>query len=162
MNAFVRTAGWQPAVHVMSEFELPLRFTLIKPPPKVRIALQRGKAELFEPTISSGADISFTFNVRVKGEPADGPPRFLGEFTQGPPALRFVYINSGQYAGQPSTPWARRAKIPLGGIDWLLIQSARSKPKSVIEVKIPFTGRDGGPVCASVKLSTDAWQLAKL
>ena len=145
----------------MSEFELPLRITLIKPPAKVRFALQRGKDELFEPTTSTGADLSFSFTVRVKGEPDAGPPRFLGEFTQGPPAVRFVYVNSGQYAGDRDTVWARRAKIPLGGIDWPLIERAQSKPNSILEVKYPGTGRDGGPTCASVKLSPDAWKIVK-
>jgi Family of unknown function (DUF5990) len=144
-----------------SEFELQLRITLIKPPPNVRIALQRGKAELFEPTTSTGADLSFSFTVRVKGEPDEGPPRFLGEFTQGPPAVRFVYVNSGTYAGDPNTGWARRAKIPLGGIDWPLIRRARSKPNYILEVKYPGTARDGGPTCAGVKLPPDAWRLVK-
>ena len=131
----------------------------MNPPPKVRIAVQRGKNQLFEPAVSTGSDLSFTFNVRVKGEPEDGPPRLLGEFAQGPPAARFVYVNSGKYAGGPDTVWARRAKIPLGGIDWPVIMKARSKPNSIIEVSIPFTARDGGPVYASVKLNPDAWQV---
>ncbi|HXD34561.1 MAG TPA: DUF5990 family protein [Pyrinomonadaceae bacterium] len=146
----------------MSEIELPLRITIIKPPAKVRVALQRGKADLFEPTVATGADLSFSFTVRVKGDPDSGPPRFLGEFTQGPPALRFVYVNSGQYAGERGTDWARRAKIPLGGIDWPLIIRAQSKPNSILEVKYQGTARDGGPTCASVKLPPGAWTLVNV
>lgn len=145
----------------MPEFELPLRITLIKPPPNVRFALQRGKADLFEPATSTGADLSFSFTVRIKGEPEDGPPRFLGEFTQGPPAVRFVYVNSGKRAGDAYTNWDRRAKIPLGGLDWPIIMQARSKPDSILEVKYPGTGRDGGPTCAGVKLPPDAWRLVE-
>lgn len=145
----------------MAEFALPLRITLVNPPAKVRFALQRGKAELFEPTISTGADLSFSFSIRVKGDPDSGPPRLLGEFVQGPPAARFVYVNSGKRAGDPNTFWDRRAKVPLIGLTWPTIMSARSKPKSVLEVKIPGTGRDGGPTCAGVKLGGDAWRLVR-
>ncbi len=31
---------------------------------------------------------------------ADGRPRLLGPYVQGPPAGRFVYLCVGQYAGQ--------------------------------------------------------------
>lgn len=145
----------------MSEFEIPLRITLVGPPAKVRFALQRGKAELFEPTISTGANLSFSFNIRVKGEPDSGPPRLLGEFVQGPPAARFVYVNSGKRAGDPDTFWDRRAKIPLTGLTWPTIMGARAKPKSILEVKIPGTGSDGGPTCAGVKLGDNAWRLVR-
>jgi hypothetical protein len=145
----------------MVEFELPLRITLIDPPAKVRFALQRGRNELFEPTVSNGKNLSFSFRIRVKGDPEAGPPRLLGEFAQGPPATRFVYVNSGKRAGDKDTSWDRRAKIPLTGLSWSIIMCAHSKPSSWLEVKISGSGRDGGPVCAGVKLNPDAWQLVE-
>ena len=146
----------------MDEFLLPLRITLVSPPANVWFAVQRGKAELFEPTLSKGSDLSFSFIVRVKGEFGAGPPRFLGEFTQGPPAVRFVYVNSGTYGGDAGSRWSRRAKIPLTGLDWKLLKLALSKEKAILEVRIPGTGRDGGPICAGVKLADDAWKLIQL
>jgi hypothetical protein len=38
--------------------------------------------------------------VTVDGSVADGRPRLLGPYVQGPPAGRFVYLCVGQYAGQ--------------------------------------------------------------
>ena len=143
----------------MPEFVLPLRITLLSPPPNVRFALQRGKQELFKPTVSTGANLSFSFEIRVKGDPESGPPRLLGEFVQGPPAARFVYVNSGKRAGDSDTFWDRRAKVPLRDITWSLLQKMHSKPTALLEVKIPGTGRDGGPTCAGVKLGNDAWRL---
>jgi hypothetical protein len=86
--------------------------------------------------------------------PATRPPsRFLGPFTQGPPTARFVYVTSGQSAGQPGSCWNRRAKIPLGGITWSLLEQVLAKKGAVLEVQIEGTGRDGGPACATVPLA---------
>lgn len=126
---------------------LTLRITLLHPPPGVVFRLQSGRVDLVAPTRETADAISFDFDVRVAdGEPV---PRFLGPFTQGPPATRFVYVNSGQAAGQSGTSWNRRAKIPLGSITWDLIEQAKG---AVLEVQIEGTGRDGGPVCATVRL----------
>lgn len=146
----------------MSEFELSLRITLIKPPAHVRFAVQRGKADLFKPTISTGADLSFVITIRGTGDPAKGPPRFLGEFTQGPPASRFLYVNSGKRAGDSNGVWDRRAKIPLGGITWALIDKSRLNSTSGLEVRIFGTGKDGGPTCGGVKLAADSWRVCKM
>src|SRR5205814_1406233 len=83
-------------------------------PTGVRFALQKGKsdakgnAELLAPTRSDPTSLSFDFSVRVARAKPGAPPRFLGEFTQGPPDKRFVYVNSGRRAGQEDTLWDRR------------------------------------------------------
>jgi hypothetical protein len=94
---------------------------------------------------STGADRHFTFAVRVTGDRAAGPPRFVGPFAQGPPTARFIYIDVGKLAGQADGAFERRIKVPLAGITWDLIG-----PR-LLEARIPGTGRDGGPSCATVR-----------
>ena len=102
--------------------------------------------------------MTFEFEVRV-GTRARGEPNFLGPFVQGPPAGRFVYINSGTLAGQADSIWTRRAKVPLTGITRALIERARVAG-STLEAEIAGTGRDGGPACATVPLMSDGWRVA--
>jgi len=54
-------------------------------------------------TFLSRRPLTFDFTVRHADAPRGQPPRFLGEYTQGPPASRFVYVNSGTAAGQADT-----------------------------------------------------------
>ena len=129
-----------------SRMELPFRITILDPPRGVLFRLQRGKSDLVPPACESAGSISFDFTVRVKRDPLN----FLGPFTQGPPASRFVYVNSGKHAGQADSCWDRRAKITLMTITPSLIKQAIASPGSVIEAQIAGTGRDGGPACASV------------
>ena len=140
--------------------ELPLRITLRRVPPGVAFALQRGKSgvhgnvELVQPTRRDLDSLSFDFSVRVEQEKG-ARPRFLGEFTQGTPEKRFVYVNSGRSAGQADTLWNRRAKIPLTTIDAALIDKFRSAADTILELEIEGTSKDGGPVCASLLSSTE-------
>ena len=142
---------------MIQEKELSLRITLMDPPPGVVFCLQRGRADLVSPTEAAGEQISFDFTLRVHGEPG-GPPNLRGAFAQGPPATRFVYVNSGTLAGQKDSYWTRRAKVPLSGITWELIEQAISNPGTVLEARIPGTVKDGGPVCASIRLLGDGWR----
>lgn len=142
----------------MLEAEMPLRITLVSPPPAVPFCIQRGKGEPFGRTKSAGEDISFDLTVRVK--PAlDGGPNFLGPFTQGPPSARFIYVNSGTFAGEPESCWSRRAKVPLGGITRAMIEEAQSLSAGFLEARIPGRAGDGGPICASVKLLDGGWKV---
>ena len=136
------------------DVEQQLRIVVLNPPPGVTFALQRGKNELVPPSHSSGKELVFDLTVRVRDEEQ---PNFLGPFAQGPRAARFVYINSGTYAGQTNTPWSRRAKIHLSGITWPLIRHAKGAP---LEARFAGTGRDGGPACATVPLLDGGWKIA--
>ncbi len=138
---------------------LQLRITLIKPPPDVPFCMQQGKDNLVPPSSYYEGNTSFDFTVNVVNDRADGPPNFRGPFTQGPPASRFIYVNSGTYAGQADSCWSRRAKIPLSGITWELIEEALSKSGAVLEARIPGTAGDGGPVCATVRLLDGGWKV---
>ena len=138
--------------------QLMVRIVVESPLPGVTMAVQLGKKDLLGPRRVTPREMSFEFPVRVAD--AQQPPRLLGPPVQGPPAARFIYINSGQCAGQSGTPWQRRAKVPLAGITSALIRQHLASPGSHLEVRMPGTGRDGGPTCASVRLPPGAWRVS--
>ena len=111
--------------------------------------VQRGKDELLDPTSTTADAIAFEFEmtVDVSGE----HPNFLGKYSQGPKDARFVYVNSGTYAGQHPTCWSRRAKLSLMTISRDEAMAVVDNPDSCLEAVMPGVGRDGGPTCASVK-----------
>ena len=132
--------------------ELNFHIVLESPPPGVDFGLQKGSGNNFEVTQkqrSKTGDLHFEFSARVK-EGKDGAPVLLGPFVHGPPQERFVYIDIGTYAGQTGTPWSRRLKIPLRGITWELVKQA-SRKAHFLETRVPGTGKDGSPSCATVK-----------
>lgn len=134
------------------EQELPLRIVLVKPPAGVDFGLQKGHGnsyETVEKQRSNGEDLVFEFTVRVNTSRAQ--LNFLGPFAQGTPKDRFVYIDIGAYAGQHGTAWSRRLKIPLTSITAKMIKDVLATSKSRLETRVPGTGKDGGPACASVK-----------
>jgi len=102
--------------------------------------------------------VTFDLSVRVALPDAEGPVGFFGPFTQGPPRERFVYVNAGRHAGQTNSCWDRREKIPLTGIPTALIRHLlKSRQRSGSGCRRPEPRR--GPVCATVKLPPDAWQV---
>ena len=139
--------------------ELPLRITLVEPPPGVAWAVQSGRTELVEPTARAAALIAFDVTVRIGAPRPGGQPTFLGRVTQGPPTGRFVYVTSGQRAGQTDSCWDRRAKVPLKGITPELIAAVQQQPGARLEARIAGTAADGGPACATVPLLKGGWQV---
>jgi len=144
-----------------SDRPLPLRILLVQPPAGVAFCLQQGKAELVSVLRSEGRDLSFDLAVQVGDPLPDGRPNFLGPFTQGPREARFVYVNSGLRAGEEGSEWDRRAKVPLSGISWELIEETLASPGALLEARIQGTSRDGGPVCASTPLLDGGWKVVK-
>jgi Family of unknown function (DUF5990) len=143
--------------------EVPIQLVLVDPPPDVDFGIQRGRGAQYEPVFvqqRKHGDLSFELSLTVAENRKDGLPNFQGPFVQGPPAKRFVYIDVGTYAGQKETPWARRMIVPLSGITWALIQKVLSRGGQRLSARIPGTGKDGGPNCATVKLLGD-WQVIK-
>lgn len=157
----VRAGGKQaaaPPTGKAEQLDLPLRVTLVRPPGGVQFCVQgRTAADLGPPLLSAGGDLSFDFAVRVASGD-ETPPRFLGPFTHGPPGERFAYICVGTLAGQPDSCWTRRIKVPLHQISRKLIEQSRRKPSGRLEGRIQGTGKDGGPVCASVQLLEGGWR----
>jgi hypothetical protein len=143
--------------------EVPLRITLVAPPSGVTFCLQRRRDELVDSQRSSGAALSFDFTVRVRPPSGGDPMVFLGPFTQGPPATRFVYVNSGTMAGESpgATSWTRRAKVPLAGITKSMVEKTVATPGACIEARIQGTARDGGPACATCRPLGDGWSVVQ-
>ncbi|MFL6468445.1 MAG: DUF5990 family protein [Pyrinomonadaceae bacterium] len=131
-----------------------MRIIVKDPLPGVSMRVQRGKDELLTPNRSSNGSLVFDFEVSV--DTAGDTPNFLGKYAQGPKDARFVYVNSGTYAGQNDTFWSRRAKLSLVSISKKQIEQVLTTPGSRIEVSFPGVGRDGGPTCATVE-----WKVAE-
>lgn len=140
------------------EGELTLRIILETPPAGVDFGVQKGRGgsyETIERKRSDGGDLRFEVRVGVRAS-TGGTVDFSGPLVQGPRGERFVYVDIGTLAGQHDSSWTRRLKIPLIGITWDMIK----KPDSIIEARVPGTGRDGGPNCASVK-DFEGWKSAQ-
>jgi Family of unknown function (DUF5990) len=141
--------------------EVTFRVVLQAPPAGVDFGLQMGRGSAYETVQkqrSRGQDLYFEFSVAVTAATKMAAPDFRGPVVQGPPGQRFVYIDIGTYAGQTDTPWSRRLKIPLVGITSDMIDRVNTA-RTVLETRVPGTGRDGGPACATVK-PFDGWKLA--
>lgn len=124
--------------------EVKMRIVVADPLPGVTMQVQRGKDELLPPTAARKNDLVFDFEITV--DMSGDAPNFLGKYAQGPKDTRFVYVNSGTYAGQHITQWSRRAKLSL-----MSITREQVEKGLVLETTMPGVGKDGGPTCASVK-----------
>jgi hypothetical protein len=139
--------------------ELTLRIVVKQPPPRVDFALQKGSGSAYEAVQkqrSKGDDLTFEFTPSIKDGGSGGMAAFGGPFVQGPPRQRFIYIDIGTCAGQADSCWSRRLKIPLVGITTKMILTG-----GILEARVPGTGRDSGPSCATVK-DFEGWKPAKL
>lgn len=131
------------------------------PPPGVAFALQRGRSELLAPFAEESGSPWFAFSLRIGHPLPSGSPNFLGDFAQGTPIDRFVYINSGVRAGQPTSCWERRAKLKLASVPGPLLSAAAGRPDRAILVTVPGAASDGGPICATVRSDAVAWALSE-
>jgi hypothetical protein len=146
-----------------NEPEVAFRIVVVRPPPGVSFGVQLGKTgtkpgetELLRPS-HSGGDLVFDLRLRWKRVQGGGVV-FLGPAAQGPPQDRFIYVNSGTMAGQPGTPWTRRAKLKLATIDEKAVRKAGAAPGSRMEGRIAGTAGDGGPCCGTVPLLGGGWK----
>ena len=129
--------------------EVPFRVVVRRPPAGVAFGIQRGRDEILRPVEEGPEALTFELSIRVVLQAGEGP-NFLGEFAQGPKGARFVYLNSGKRAGQQSSGWDRRAKISLTEISSSMVKEVL-KDGATLETIIEGVGRDGGPVCGSVR-----------
>ena len=132
---------------------------MVNPPVGVEFRVQRGRGDLLPASERGVTTLAFAFRVRV-GAQADGRPNFLGEYAQGTPTDRFLYVNSGSRAGQAGSRWDRRAKVELGTITRAQVNRLLSDSSMVLEAEIDGTGRDGGPVCGTVP-SQRGWRVVR-
>ena len=143
------------------ESDLPIRLLLVDAPHGIDFGIQHGSGAHYETLFvqqNKRGNLVFDFSLTVTDTRKDGLPNFKGPFVQGPPVGRFIYVDVGTYAGQKNTPWSRRMKVPLHGITWALIRQATRKPGHELLARIPGTGKDGGPNCATVQLFGD-WEV---
>ncbi|MEJ8840878.1 DUF5990 family protein [Lacibacter sp. H375] len=146
------------------EAEINLQIILVKPTPAVLFGLQKGSGNIYETLQkqkSVSTDLLFTFPIKIKGDKGkDAFPKLSGPFVQGPTGAKFVYIDIGKCAGQIDTIWSRRLKVPLTGITWDMIDKLITNPALILETKVPGTGKDGGPNCATVK-PFEGWRIKR-
>jgi uncharacterized protein DUF5990 len=130
------------------KIDIPIRIRVIEPAAGIVMQVQRGRDELLPPTSVSASELVFEFEISVD---TTTEPNFLGKYAQGPKDQRFIYVNSGQSAGQLNTDIVRRAKISLMSITSDQIGKVAASPDLVLETS--FAGKDkfGKPTCASVK-----------
>jgi hypothetical protein len=148
------------------EKELTLHIIITKPPLNVEFGLQKGSGSNYETVQKQKAkpqgDLFFKCPIKIKGERLkDHLPKFTGPFVHGSSSDRFIYIDIGTYAGQTDSIWSRRLKIPLTGITWNIIEQINFDDKLILESRVPGTGKDGGPNCATVK-PFDGWKIGTL
>ena len=133
--------------------ELSVRIILQSPPAGVDFAIQKGGGNKYETILkqrSSENDLVFEFTISVK----DGKTssyNFTGPYVHGPVNERFIYIDIGTAAGQMDSAWTRRLKIPLREISSETVAQILANSSLILETKVPGTGKDGGPNCATVK-----------
>jgi len=147
------SAATEPAVR--------FRIVLEAPPPGVDFGVQHGRGSIYETVEtrrSTGGDLTFEFTLQVRNPASDTAIDFAGPPVQGPRGQRFVYLDVGTMAGQIDSPWTRRIKIPLTGITPALVRKATAA--GILETRVPGTGRDGTPACATVKPFA-GWTLAR-
>ena len=142
--------------------DISLEIILIRPTPGVQFGLQMGSGNNYrvvQKQVADGEDLSFSFEAIAKGDfTKDQYPKFSGSFVQGPAGNKFIYICIGTYAGQSNSIWSRRLKVPLSGVTWEDINSLSDRV--ILEAKVPGTGKDGSPNCATVK-AFDGWKVKK-
>jgi hypothetical protein len=129
--------------------DIPIRITVTGPLAGVTMMVQRGSNDLLPPAKKTPEALVFEFEVVV--DLSSSVPNFLGPFAQGPKSARVIYVNSGTYAGQHPTRWARRAKISLMSVTHGQIETVLKKEGARLYAEFQGIGRDGGPTCASVK-----------
>jgi hypothetical protein len=135
-----------------------LRVTIDAPVPGVALAVQQGRAALVPPVRVTSEAVTFEVRAEVRVRP-DGTIMLAGAEVHGPPAGRFLYVTVGTRAGQPDSPWNRRAKVPLSGIPADLLMAARAHSGVVLAARMAGRAKDGGPACATVPLLDEGWRL---
>jgi len=112
--------------------------------------------------VQPNGDIHFECECRVRPNQATGEPNFLGSFVHGSLTERFLYLSWRPTNWRPGQPdpacpaWVRRIKVHLSRITWAQVDQALL-PGRVLQAKLPGTGRDNGPSCASVPLIGGMW-----
>ena len=127
----------------MARIDLTLRIVLADPPPGVAFSKQDARGAPVDPAT---ADRDLSFDIPITLTPTPSGLRPGGGFVRNDSRGRFVYIASGQQAGQCGTEWSRRIKVYLHDLP------ADLAGGEVLEATIAGRAKDGGPACATVPL----------
>ena len=139
---------------------LALRIVVLAPPAGVRFAVQRGKAALLAPLEQGQGAIAFELSLRLGAPLPQVPVNWVGEYAQGTPQDRFVYINSGTLAGQADSVWTRRAKLKLADSPAPWVEQALAG-QGLVQARVSGCMKAGGPICASVKPQDVVWSFER-
>ncbi len=133
-----------------------LRLTVASPPMGILHSLQDKDSAPVDARLSTGRSMLFKIPVRLEEGKAGW--RFLGDFvrTEGK-TRRFVYVATGQTAGQHGTACSRRAKVDLPEPTAAMIKLAQAGGL-VMEASYLGTDAEGWPTCATVKVE---WKVGK-
>ncbi len=128
-----------------------LRLSVVKPVTGVAYSLQDKNSRPVDVRVGAGRTLVFEIPVRLEAGRAG--PRFLGDFvrTEGK-ARRFVYVATGQQAGQTAAEWSRRAKVDLPEVTAAMTKKAAAG-KLALEAEMPGRDDNGAPTCATVKVT---------
>jgi hypothetical protein len=131
-----------------------LRLSVVKPVKGIAYSLQDKESRPVDVRLADGRTLVFEIPVRL--EDGKAGPRFLGDFvrTEGK-TRRFVYVATGQQAGQTGTECSRRAKIDLPDVTAAMATRAAAG-KLMLEAEMPGTDAKGLPTSATVKV---AWSV---
>jgi len=138
-----------------------VRVGVVKPMPGVAYALQGRGGELEASLAADEHVLWFETTLRCGSPLVDERANFSGSFAHGPPADRFVYVNSGQRAGQAKSCWDRRAKVKLSAIPTELVTHATRSADCYLQARFAGTSRDGGPFCGTVQPLDSGWDLVR-
>jgi len=143
------------------EYRVPFRIVIVNPPEDVNFCLADDEDNLVSVTRSAGADISLDLEAIVKPNRRTGAPNFTGKFAMGTPSKRFFYVNIGKFAGQPDSPWERRAKIWISDVSWETVKEVASDPSKILVARYMGRDKDGSPSCAARDLLDGTWAIGK-
>ena len=148
VNEFRFPRGYNHVFADKMKHEIGIRVRVLRPLKGVAMQVQRGKNELLPPSKDDDSELVFEFPISV--DMSAEQPNFLGVYAHGPKEARFIYVNSGTYAGQHHTCWSRRAKLSLMTVTKEQVEEVLNNGGR-LEASFAGTGSDGGPTCASVK-----------
>ena len=90
--------------------------------PGVAFGLQDKSGRVIDGVAGPGGQVTFEVHVRVATD--GGTLNFLGPFTHGAPASRYLYLS---HARTGVTGWVKRIKLPLGSIAPEMIAAANGR-----------------------------------
>ena len=110
--------------------------------------LQDKKTELLPGKPLPDGAVAFQLDLQATRQPETDQPRFRGAYVHGTPS-QFLYLG-WRHAGEPTSPWIKRIKIPLATITWQQIQGL-ARSGAVLQASVDGSG------AATVRLLDNGW-----